>query len=66
MAYGDFKDLPRKTASEKVLRDRAFHIDKNPKFDGYQRGLAPLVYKRLLALILQMVLLKVKLYKTKN
>ena len=30
MAYGDFKDLARRTASDKVLRDRAFNIAKNP------------------------------------
>ena len=45
MAYGDFKDLARRTASDKVLRDKAFNIDKNPKYDGYQRGLAYMVYK---------------------
>ena len=45
MAYGDFKDLARRTASGKVLRDKAFNIAKNPKYDGYQRGLASLVYK---------------------
>ena len=45
MAYGDFKDLARRTASDKVLRDKAFNIAKNPKYDGYQRGLASLVYK---------------------
>ena len=45
MAYGDFKDLKRRTASEKVLRDKAFNIAKNPKYDGYQRGLASMVYK---------------------
>ena len=39
MAYGDFKDLARKTASDKVLRDKAFNIAKNSKYDGYQRGL---------------------------
>ena len=44
MAYGDFKDLARKTASYKVLRDKAFNIAKNPKYDGYQRGLASMVY----------------------
>ena len=44
MAYGDFKDLARRTASDKVLRDKAFNIAKNPKYDGYQRGLASLVY----------------------
>ena len=40
MAYGDFKDLKRRTASDKTLRDKAFNIAKNPKYDGYQRGLA--------------------------
>ena len=45
MAYGDFKDLARRTASDKVLRDKAFNIAKNPKYDGYQRGIASMVYK---------------------
>ena len=45
MAYGDFKDLKRRTASDKVLRDKAFNIAKNPKYDGYQRELASKVYK---------------------
>ena len=45
MPYGDFKDLARRTASDKVLRDKAFNIAKNPKYDGYQRGLASMVYK---------------------
>ena len=35
MAYGDFKDLARRTASDNVLRDKAFKIAKNPKYDGY-------------------------------
>ena len=45
MAYGNFKDLARRTASDKVLRDKAFNIAKNPKYDGYQRGLVSMVYK---------------------
>ena len=45
MAYGDFKYLNRRTASDETLRDKAFIIAKNPKYDGYQRGLASLVYK---------------------
>ena len=51
MAYGDFEDLPRKTASDKALRDKAFNIKyknvkaKIPKHDGYQRGLTSMVYK---------------------
>ena len=44
MADGDFKYLARKTASDKILRDKAFNIAKNPKYDGYQRGLASMVY----------------------
>ena len=43
MAYGDFKDLTRRTASDKILCDKAFNIAKNPKYDGYQRGLASMV-----------------------
>ena len=45
MAYGDFKDITRRTAFDKILRDKAFNIAKNPKHDGYQRGLAFMVYK---------------------
>ena len=45
MAYGDFKDLARSTTSDKILRDKAFNISKNPKYDGYQRGLSSVVSK---------------------
>ena len=45
VAYGDFKDLARRTASDKVLRDKTNFFAKNPKYDGYQRGLAFMVYK---------------------
>ena len=45
MAYGDFKDLTRRTVSDKTLRDKAFNIAKNSKYDGYQRELASVVYK---------------------
>ena len=38
MAYGDFKDLARRTASDKILRDKAFNIAKNPRNDGCQRA----------------------------
>ena len=44
-AYEDFKDLARRAASDKVFRDKAFNIAKSPKYDGYQRGLAFMVYK---------------------
>ena len=45
MLYGDFKDSARGTASDKALRDKAFDIAKNSKYDGYQRGSASMVYK---------------------
>ena len=45
IAFGDFKDLNRRTSADKVLRDKAFYIAKNKKYDGYQRGLASVVYK---------------------
>ena len=45
MAYGDFKDIKRRTASDKILRDKAFNTAKNSKYDGYQRCLASMVYK---------------------
>ena len=44
MAYGDFKDLKRRIVSDKVSRNKAFNIAKNPKYDGYQRRLASMVY----------------------
>ena len=40
-----FKDLAKRAASDKVLRNKAFNIAKNPKYDGYQRGLSFMVYK---------------------
>ena len=45
MAFGDFKDLARRTAADKVLRDKAFDIAKNSKYDGYQRRFPSMVYK---------------------
>ena len=45
MAYGDFKDLTRRTASDKILRDKAFDFAKNLKCDEHQRGLASMVYR---------------------
>ena len=44
MSYGYFKDLTRRIASDKTLRDKAFNIAKNPKY-GYQRGLVSMAYK---------------------
>ena len=45
MAYGKAKDLVRRTQSDKIVRDKAFKIGSDPKYDGYQRGLASVVYK---------------------
>ena len=45
MDYGNFKDLTGRTASDKMLRDKAFKIAKNPKYDGYQCGLATIIFK---------------------
>ena len=73
MAYGDFKDLPRRTASDKVLHDTAFDIAKNQKYDKYHRGLASMVYKffnkkstLLTVNLLLVVVLKMKTCQTKN
>ena len=43
MAYGDFKDLPRRVGSDKVLHDRTFNIAKNMMVVA--QGLASMVYK---------------------
>ena len=43
MAYGDFKDFTRRTASDKILSGKAFNIAKNTKYDEYQRGLVSMI-----------------------
>ena len=45
MAYGDFKGLAKWTASDKMLRDKAFNIAKNPKYDRYKKGLVSMINK---------------------
>ena len=45
MAYDNSKDLTKRTQSDKVLRNKAFKIASDPKYDGFQRGLASMVYK---------------------
>ena len=45
MIYGDFRDFLRRAASDELLRDNAYDIAKNPKYDGYQRGITSMVYK---------------------
>ena len=64
MVYRDFKDLNGRTFADKVLRDKTFNIAKNPKYDGYQRGLASVVYKlfdnKLLTAVLKKELFLIK------
>ena len=43
--YSDSKDLTKRTVADKILKNKAFDIAKDPKYDGYQRGLASMVYK---------------------
>ena len=45
MAYGKYKDLNKRTQSDKVLKDKVFEIATSPKYDGYQRGIALMVFK---------------------
>ena len=42
-AYSDSKDLTKRTVADKILKNKAFDIAKDPKYDGYQRGLASMV-----------------------
>ena len=46
MAYGDFKDLTRRTASDKILCDKAFNFAKYPKYDEYQSVLASIIFRK--------------------
>ena len=45
MAYNKFKDLEKRTQLEVVLKNKALKIASNPKYSGYERGLASMVYK---------------------
>ena len=63
MAYGDFKDLNRRAAADKVLRGKPLNFAENPKYDGYKHGLASMVYnfffffiKKLLVVVLKMII----------
>ena len=57
MAYVKSKDLEKRTQSDKALRDKAFNIASDPKYDGQQRGLASMVYKFLIKDLVEAVLL---------
>ena len=61
MAYGEFKNLTKRTASDKILCDKTFNVAKNRKYDWYQRGLASMVYKFLIkSLLMAQVILLLK------
>ena len=73
IAYGDFKDLTRKEASDEILHDKEFNIAKNPKYYRSQRGLCSMVYrfliKRLGVVPLSLQtnpLSKMKIFQSKN
>ena len=57
MAYGKSKDLVKRTQSDKVLRNKAFKIASDPNYDGYERGLASMVYKLLIKNLVEVILL---------
>ena len=65
MADGDFKNLPRRTASDKVLSDKSFNNARNPKYNGYQREFTSMVYK-FFGKSLLVPVFKVNLYQTSN
>ena len=44
-AYSDSKDLTKRTVADKIFKNKAFDTAKDPKYDGYQRGLASMIYK---------------------
>ena len=70
MAYGDFKDLTKRTASDKILRDKAFNVAKNPKYDGYQRELLKssinFLIKKVLVVVLKMRICQRKIWRTEQ
>ena len=57
MTYAKSEDLAKRTQPDKVLRDEAFKIASGPKYDGYQRGLASMVYEFLIKSLREVVLL---------
>ena len=65
IVYGDFEVLTRRTSSDKILHNKSFNIAKNPKYDGYQRGLASMVYNFFDKMIVGGAV-KMKSFKTRN
>ena len=66
MAYEDFKDLNGRASADKVLHDKEFNIAINPKCDGYQRGIASIVYFFLTKKLQVLLLKNAKLCKMKS
>ena len=66
MAYGGFKDLLRRAACDKILRDKASDIAKSSKGDRYHRGLVSVVYINILIKSPPVVLSKMKIFLTSN
>ena len=54
-AYSDSKDLTKRTVADKISKNKAFDIAKDPKYDGYQRGLASMVYNFLTQKLLRLI-----------
>ena len=65
MTYGYLKVINRRTVADKVLRDKTFNIAKDPKYDGYERGLASIVHNVFNKTII-VVQIKMKLFLIKN
>ena len=65
MGYEDFKDLTRRATSDKILRDKAFNIAENSKYDGYKKGLASVIYKFFDKKLL-IAVLKMRTFQTKS
>ena len=63
MAYGDFKEWSKRSVSDKFLRNKAFNIVKNTKYNGYHRRLVSMVFNFVLIKIPQIVVLEKKLNK---
>ena len=57
--------MNRRIFDDKVLRDKALNIAKDPKYNGYQRGLASMVYNFLIKRILT-ALFKMRMFLIKN
>ena len=66
MAFEDFKDLTRRTASDKILCDKSFNIAKKPKYDEYLLGLSSMIYFLIKNFLVVVVVLKMKIFQTKN